>query len=138
MYRRWGGGPSLESGKVRGSRAAGRSPGVRPVLEPVLARRSVEVVGERSRSGRGAEGTGEAILVRVSGSEVVVLVLGNAVADVVGEDMLREARKGARGEKSRAGATRSVKGGWLAVKKSKRGAREQKAATVLPNRTVAT
>ena len=50
-----GGGPSFERGKVRGSGAAGRSPGVRPVLKPVLARRSVEGVGETFRSGRGAE-----------------------------------------------------------------------------------
>ena len=79
-------------------------------------------VGERSRSGRGAEGAGEAVLVRVSGPEVVVLALGNTVADVVGEDMLREARKGARGENSQGGATRSVKGGWLATNVVTRGA----------------
>ena len=92
--------------------AAGRSPGVRPVPEPVLARRSVEGIGERSRSGRGAEGGGEAVLVRVSGAEVLVLVLGDEVADVVEEDMLREARNGARSETLRGGHTRSVKGGW--------------------------
>ena len=109
-------------GKVCDSGAAGRSPGVRPVLNPVLALRTVEGVGERSRSGRGAEGAGEVVLVRVSGPEVVVLVLGNAVADVVGEDMLREARKGARGEKSRGRRTRSVKGGWLATSVVTRGA----------------
>ena len=97
MHTRWGGGPSLERGKVRGSGAAERSPGVRPIFEPVLARRSVEGVGEKSRSGRGVEGAGEAVLVRGAGSAVVVLVLGQAVADVVVDDMLRKARKGARG-----------------------------------------
>ena len=122
VYTRWGRGPSLERGKVRGSGAAGRSPGVRPVLEPVLARRSVEGVGEKSRSGRGAEGVGEADLVRGAGSAVEELVLGKAVADVVVEDMLREARKGARGEKARGGATRTVKGGWSATRVVTRGA----------------
>ena len=90
-------------GKVRGSGAAGRNPGVRSVPEPVLPRMSVDGTGERSRGGRGAERDGEAVL---------VLVLG---AEVVGEDMLREARNGARGEKSRGGYVRSVKGGCLAT-----------------------
>ena len=52
---RWGGGPAMARGKVRGSGAAGLRPGVRPVLEPVLARRSGEGVGEKSKKGRGAE-----------------------------------------------------------------------------------
>ena len=39
---RWGGGPSVGVRKARGRGAAGRSPGVRQVSEPVLARRSVE------------------------------------------------------------------------------------------------
>ena len=51
---RWGGGPAMPRGKARGSGAAGRSPGVRPVLEPVLALRSGEGVGEKSNRGRGA------------------------------------------------------------------------------------
>ena len=68
---RWGGDPSVGVRKARGSGAAGRSPGVRPIPEPVLSRRSVEGIGERSRSGRGAEGGGEAVLVRVSGAEVL-------------------------------------------------------------------
>ena len=38
---RWGGGPSLTAKKARGSGAVGRKPGVRPVLDPVVARRSV-------------------------------------------------------------------------------------------------
>ena len=91
---RWGGGPSLEVGKARGSRAAGRSPGVRPVPEPVLARRFVAGIGERSRSGRGAEGGGEAVRVPV---------LRDVVAEVVEEDMLREARNGVRAENREGG-----------------------------------
>ena len=59
---RWGGGPVMARGKVRGSGAAGRSPAVRPVLEPVLAPRSSEGVGEKSKSGRGAEWAGEAVV----------------------------------------------------------------------------
>ena len=39
---RWGGGPAMPRGKVLGSGAAGRSPGVRPVFEPVVALRSRE------------------------------------------------------------------------------------------------
>ena len=108
--------------EARGSGVAGRSPGVRPVPEPVLARRSVEGNSERSRSGRGGEGGVEVVLVRVSGAEVLVLVLGDEVADVVEEGMLRKARNGARGEKSRGGHTRSVKGGWLATSVVTRGA----------------
>ena len=38
----------MPRGKVLGSGVAGRSPGVRPVLEPVLALRSGEGVGEKS------------------------------------------------------------------------------------------
>ena len=81
----------MARGKVCGSGAAGRSPGVRSVLEPVLARKSGESVGEKSRSGRGAERAGEA----------VVPILGGAVAEVVVEGMvLLEARRGARGERA--------------------------------------
>ena len=46
----------MARGKVRCRGAAGRSEGVRPVLEPVLARKSGEGGGEKSRSGRGANG----------------------------------------------------------------------------------
>ena len=108
--------------KTRVSGAAGRSPGVRPVPESVLTRKSVEGIGERSRNGRGAEEGGEAVLVLVSWAEVLVLVLGDEVADAIEEDMLREAHNGARGEKSRGGHTRSVKGGWLATSVVTRGA----------------
>ena len=110
---RWGGGPVMAR-EACGSGTVGRKPGMRPVLEPVVARRSVGAMGERSKSGPGAEGGGEAILV-VTVAEVPVLGLGDAMVDVVGEDMLLEARKGARGEKSRGGTTRTVKGGWLAT-----------------------
>ena len=82
----------MARGKVRCKGAAGRSPGVRPVLEPVLARKSGEGGGEKSRSGRGAERAGEA----------VELILGGAVAEVVVEGMvLLEIRRGARGERAR-------------------------------------
>ena len=50
---------------------------------------SVEGAGEVSRGGREAEGDGEAALARVLEGKVVR------------EDMLREARKGARDENSR-------------------------------------
>ena len=73
--------------EARGSGTVGRKPGVHPVLEPMLARRSVGAMGQRSRSGPGAEGGGEAVLV-VASAEVLVLVLGDAVVDVVVEDML--------------------------------------------------
>ena len=88
------------------SGTVGRKPGVRPVLEPVVARRSVGAMGERSKRGPETEGRGEAVLVGI---------LGDEVAEVLGEDILREARHGARGEKSRGGYTRSVKRGWLAT-----------------------
>ena len=103
---RWGGGPVMPRGKVRSSGEAGRSPGVRPVLEPVLALRSGEGVGEKSKGRRGAEWAGEA----------VVFFWGEAVAEVVVEGMvLLEARRGARGEKARRGAVRMVKGRWSAT-----------------------
>ena len=64
----------------------------------------VEGTGEVSRGGREAEGDGEAVWFRVLEGEVV------------GEYMLREARKGARGEKSRGRHMGpAVKGGWSAI-----------------------
>ena len=87
-----------------GSEEAGRNPRVRPVPELELARISVVGTGEVPRGGRVAEGDGEAVLLRVLAGEVV------------GEDMLREAREGARGEKSQGGHMwPAVNGGWLAV-----------------------
>ena len=77
---------------------------MRPVPEPELARISVVGTGEVPRGGRVAEGDGEAVLLRVLAGEAV------------GEDMLRKARKGARGEKSRGGHMGpAINGGWLAV-----------------------
>ena len=95
--------------KARGSGAAGRNPGVRPVPEPVLSRMSMSGTGELSRGGRVAEGDEEAVLLFFLGPEMVE------------KDMLREARNGARNEKSRGGHTRSVKGGWLATSVVNRG-----------------
>ena len=107
---------------VRGNGAVGRNLGVRPVPEPLLARRSMGGIGVRSKSGPGAEGGGEAVLVVILGAEVLVVGLGDGVVEVLEEDMLREARNGAGGEKSRGGYTRSVKGGWLATSVATRGA----------------
>ena len=88
----WGGGPEMARGKARWRGAAGRSPGVRPVLEPVFARMSGEGGVEKCRRGRGAERAGEA----------AELILEGAVAEVVIEGMvLLEARRGARGERAR-------------------------------------
>ena len=39
-----------------------RSPGVRSVADPVLARRSVEPIGERSKSGPDVGGGGDPVL----------------------------------------------------------------------------
>ena len=78
--------------EARGSGTVGRKPGVRPVLEPVLPRRSVGAIGERSRSGPGAEGGGEAVFVMAL-ADVPVFVLGDAVVDAVVEDMLRLPRE---------------------------------------------
>ena len=101
---RWDGGPATPRGKVLGNGAAGRSPGVRPVFEPVAALRSGEGVGEKSISGRGAVRAGEA----------VVVFGGEEVAEVEGM-MVLEARGGARGEKARRGAVRTVNGRWSAI-----------------------
>ena len=70
-------------------------------------------MGEKSRSGPEAEGGGESVLV-VALAAVPVLFLGDAMVDEVVDMALREARKAARGVKSRGGATRTVKGGWSA------------------------
>ena len=99
--------------KARGSGEAGRNPRVRPVPEPELSRIFVDGTGEASRGGREAEGDSRAATVSVG---VGASLLGVLTAEVVREDMLREARKGARGEKSRVGHMGSaVNGGWLAV-----------------------
>ena len=71
---------------------SGRNPRMWPVPEPELARLSVVGTGEVPRNGRVAEGDGEAVLLRVLAGEVM------------GEDMLREARKQAKGRKLARGA----------------------------------
>ena len=68
----------MARGKARWRGVAGRSPGVRPGLEPVFARMSGEGGGEKSRRGRGAERAGEA----------AELILEGAVAEVVMEGMV--------------------------------------------------
>ena len=97
---RWGGGPLVIAREAHGSGMVGRKPGVRFVLEPVLALRSVGAMGERSKSGPGAERGGEAVLRVIWGAEVLVVGLGDGVAEVLEEDMLQEARNGVRGGKS--------------------------------------
>ena len=94
----------MPRGKVLGNGAAGRSPGVRPVFEPVVALRSGEGVGENSIRGRGAVWAGEA----------VVVFWREEVAEVEGM-MLLEARRGARREKARRGVVRTGKGRWSAI-----------------------
>ena len=106
QWSRWGGGPPLAVKAARGTGAVGRSPGVRPVLEPVLARRSGEGVGEKADWGSGAVWAGEA----------AVVFWGEEAAEVVVAGMvLLEARREARGVKTRGGITRTVKGGWSAT-----------------------
>ena len=99
--------------KTRGSGEAGRNPWVRSVPEPELSRISVDGTGEVSRGGHEAEGDGRAAPVSVG---VGAVLLGVLTVEVVREDILREARKGARCEKSRGGHMGpAVNGGWLAV-----------------------
>ena len=78
-YARWGGRPVVAR-ETRGTGAVGRNPRVRPVLEPVQARRSAGSMDRRSRSGPGTEAGGEAILA-VAGAEVSVVVLGEVAVD---------------------------------------------------------
>ena len=73
----------MEAWKARGIGAAGRNPRVRPVPEPELPLMFVEDTGEVSRGGREVERDGEAVLLRV------------LEVEMVGEDMLQEARTGA-------------------------------------------
>ena len=94
--------------KARGSGEAGRNPRVQPVPESELSRISVDGTGELSRGGRKVEGDGRAATVSVG---VGAAFLGVLTVEVVRENMLREARKGARGEKSRGGHM------WPAVNK---------------------
>ena len=140
-YRRWGGGPRGPTLKALGGRGElGRNPRVRPVPEPEMSRKAVDSTGEVLRGGCVAEGDGGAtmvlsvdaeaglltfltVVVEVDGGAAMVLsegaeavLLAVLAAEVVKEDMLREARKGTRGEKSRGGHMEPAgKGGCLAA-----------------------
>ena len=94
---------------------------MRPVLDPVMALRSVEPIGEKSRSGPEVEGGGNPVLV-LAWAAVPVICLGDGAVDDVVDMALQEARKAARGVKTWGGATRTVKGGWLATCVVTRGA----------------
>ena len=114
---------------LEGTGKAGRRPRVRPAPEPEMSRRAAGTTGEVLTGGGMAEvddgvaavfplsfgaglaAEGEAVLV-----EVVLAAEVALAAAVVEADMLREARKGARGEKSRGGYSRpAVKWGCSAV-----------------------
>ena len=114
QWSRWGGGPPLAVRAARGTGAVGRSPGVRPVADPVLARRSVEPMGEKSKSGPDFGGGGGPVLVLMWAAVPKVGLVEEAVDDAL-DMVLREARKAARGVKTRGGITRTVKGGWIAT-----------------------
>ena len=97
-----GGGPRVLALKaLRGRGESGRNPRVRPVLEPEMSRIAVDSTGEVLRGGCAAEGDGGAATVLSEDAEAVLLVV--LAVEVVREDMLREARKEARDEKSRGG-----------------------------------
>ena len=128
-YRRWGAGPRVPTSKALGGRGElGRDPRVRPVPEPEMSRKAVDATGEVLRGGCVAERDGGAAMVlsadaeaglltflievvaEVDGGTAMVLsvdveavLLVVLAAEVVREDMLREARRGARGENSRGG-----------------------------------
>ena len=99
---RWGGGPPLAVRAVRGTGAVGRSPGVRPVVDPVLTRRSVGPMREKSKSGPDVEGGGDPVLVLMWAAVPKVGLVEEAVDDAL-DMILREARKAARGVKTRGG-----------------------------------
>ena len=101
--------------KARGdSGEAGRNPRVRPVPEPEMSRIAVNGTGEVPRGGCVAEGDGRAATVSVGVEAVLLRVLPK---EVVREDMLRAARKGARGEKSPGGHMGpAAKGGCSAMR----------------------
>ena len=87
---------------------------MRPVVDPVLTRRSVEPMGEKSKSGPDVEGGGNPVLVLMWAAVPEVGLVEGAVDDAL-DMVLRDARKAARGVKTRGGVTRTVKGGWLAT-----------------------
>ena len=113
--------PTLKALGGRGE--SGRSPPVRPVPEPEMSRKAVDATGEVLRDGCVAEVDGGAVMVFSMEAEAVLLgflaadgdadkvlsmeaeavLLGLLAAEVVREEMLRKARKGVGGEKSRGG-----------------------------------
>ena len=103
QWSKWGGGPPLAVRAARGTGAVGRSPGVRPVADPVLARRSVEPMGEKSKSGPDVGGGGDPVLVLMWAAVPEVGLVEGAVDDAL-DMVLREARKAARGVKTRGGS----------------------------------
>ena len=100
---RWGGGPPLAVRAVLGTGAVGRSPGVRPVVDPVLTRRSVGPMREKSKSGPDVEGGGDPVLVLMWAAVPEVGLVEEAVDDAL-DMILRETRKTARGVKTRGGS----------------------------------
>ena len=94
---------------------------MRSVADPVLARRSVEPIGERSKSGPDVGGGGDPVLA-LMWAAVPEVGLGEEAVGDTGDMVLREARKAARGVKTRGGVTRTVKGGWSAIYVVTRGA----------------
>ena len=113
--------PTLKALGGRGE--SGRNPRVRPVPEPEVSRKAVDATGEVLGGECVAEVDGGAAMVFSMEAEAVLLgflatyndaamvlsveaeavLLGFLATEVVRKDMLREARKGAEGEKSRGG-----------------------------------
>ena len=93
--------PALKALGGRGE--SGRNPRIRPLPEPEMSQKTVDAMhtGEVLRGGCVAEGDGGAAMVLSEGAEAVLLAVLAAV--VVREDMLREAREGARGENRKGG-----------------------------------
>ena len=111
--------PTLKAFGGRGE--SGLNPRVRPVPEPEMSRKAVDATGEVLRGGYVVEVDGGAAMVFSMEAEAVLLgflatdgdaamvlsmeaeavLLGFWAAEVVREDMLREARKGTGGEKLR-------------------------------------
>ena len=136
-----GGGSLVLTLRALGGRGElGRKPRVRPVPEPEMSRKGVDATGEVLRGGCVTEGDDGAamdtvgaeaglltflaeVVAEVDGGAAMVLSVGAEevllaflAKEVVREDMLREARQGAGGEKLRGGHMGpAVKGGWSAM-----------------------
>ena len=106
----------MDGGAPRAIGEVGRSPRVRPVAEPEIARRDEEATGGTAK---GSCGAGEGCCVsRPLVSSPVWAKVGAVgfAAEEVGEDMLRKARRRIGGEMSRGGNTGPAeKGGCGAV-----------------------